>query len=275
MRPVLFEIFGFPLPPYGTMLALSFLFGLGLATWRARRDDLNPHAVLDLVIVIIIGVGLGSRLYYALLHPEEFDGNLLNAFNPLREGGAGNGLVMYGGLFGGIIAGFIYMRLKRISFPRYADAMAPSIALGVFLTRIGCFLNGCCYGEGTDGPMAVTFPAGSAPRRYQEEIHTAGLHPSQLYESFGGLVLLLILLTAGRKWKKWEGLQFYIVILFYSVLRFMVEYTRHFEPGEMLGPFTHNQVVCIVLFVASGFLVLRSLGAVPNFRHRRAHRLAP
>ena len=188
----------------------------------------------------------------------------MSAFNPFREGGAGSGLVMYGGLVGGMLAGFIYMRLKRISFPRYADAFAPSIALGVFLTRIGCFLNGCCYGEGWDGPMAVSFPPESTPGQFQAEVHAAGLHPSQLYEAFGGLVMLLILLTAGRTWKTWEGLLVYRGILFVSVLRFIVEYTRHFEPGEMLGPFTHNQVVCILLFVASIFLVLRSLGAVPK-----------
>jgi prolipoprotein diacylglyceryltransferase len=76
--------------------------------------------------------------------------------------------------------------------------------------------------------------------------------------------MLIILLTAGRRWKRWEGLQFYMVILLYSVLRFLVEYTRHFEPGEMLGPFTHNQVVCLVLFAASGFLVLRGLGMKPK-----------
>lgn len=264
MRPVLFEAFGFPVPPYGFMLALSFLLGIGLAARRARKDDLNPHAILDLGILIIIGVGLGSRLYYALLHLEEFNGNLLSAFNPFREGGAGSGLVMYGGLIGGILAGSIYMRWKRISFPRYADAIAPSIALGVFLTRIGCFLNGCCYGKGWGGPLAVSFPADSPPGEFQADVHAAGLHPSQLYESFGGLVMLVILLTAGRKWRRWEGLQFYMVILLYTVLRFMVEYTRHFEPGEMLGPFTHNQVVCLVLFAASGSLVLRSLGTKPK-----------
>ncbi|MBT8397198.1 MAG: prolipoprotein diacylglyceryl transferase [Gemmatimonadetes bacterium] len=264
MRSALFHFFDFPVDPYGFMLGLSFLAGIGFAAWRARRDDLNPHAILDLGILIIIGVVLGSRLYYALLHLEEFEGNLLNAFNPFGEGGGAQGLVMYGGLIGGILAGFIYMRLKQISFPRYADAIAPSIALGVFLTRIGCFLNGCCFGKGWGGPLAVSFPPDSPPGQFQEQVHVAGLHPSQLYESFGGLVILIVLLTVGRSWKRWDGLQFYMAILLYSGLRFMVEYTRHFEPGEMLGPFTHNQVVCIVLFAASGFLVLRSLGTEPK-----------
>ncbi len=265
MRPVLFHLFDFPVHSYGFMLALSFLLGIGLAAWRARRAGLNPHAILDLGILIIIAVGLGSRLYYVLLHRSDFRGDLFSAFNPLQAGGPGTGgLVMYGGLIGGLLAGFVYMRIKQLSFPRYADVMAPGLALGVFLTRIGCFLNGCCYGEGWDGPLAVSFPPISAPGHFQEQVQAAGLHPSQLYESFGGLVILVLLLTAGRSWKRWEGLQVYVVIVLYAVLRFMVEYTRHFEAGERLGPFTHNQVVCLVLFVTFGLLAHRSLGTGPR-----------
>jgi phosphatidylglycerol:prolipoprotein diacylglycerol transferase len=247
------------------MLALSFLLGIGLAAWRARRAGLNAHAILDLGILIIIGVGLGSRLYYVLLHLEEFPDGILSAFNPFRpEGASVGGLVMYGGLIGGTLAVFVYVRIKQLSFLRYADVLAPSLALGIALTRIGCFLNGCCYGKGWDGPLAVSFPPTSRPGLFQSEVHAAGLHPSQLYESLGGLALLVVLLTAGRSWKRWEGFQFYMVFLLYSVLRFFVEYTRHFEAGEMLGPFTHNQVVCLVLFAASGFHVLRSLGTEPK-----------
>jgi phosphatidylglycerol:prolipoprotein diacylglycerol transferase len=241
------------------MLALSFLLGIALAAWRARRDNLNPQAILDVGILIIIGVGLGARIYYALLHLEEFDGNVLLAFHPFREGGAGSGLVMYGGLIGGMLAALVYFRLKGFSFPRYVDAIAPSVALGVFLTRIGCFLHGCCYGKAWDGPLAVSFPPLSPAGRVQEEIQAGSLHPSQLYESLGGLVILVLVMTAGRRWKRWEGLQFYMVVLMYTVLRCLVEFTRHFEPGERLGPLTHNQVVCIILFLVFGGLALRTL----------------
>jgi phosphatidylglycerol:prolipoprotein diacylglycerol transferase len=165
---------------------------------------------------------------------------------------------MYGGLMGGLLAGFLYLKLKRLSFPRYADATAPGIALGVFLTRIGCFMHGCCYGKAWDGPLAVSFPPSSPAGRFQEQAQAAGLHPSQLYESFGGLVMLVLLLTVGRRWKRWNGLQFYMVILMYAVLRFLVEFTRHFEVGERLGPLTHNQVVCLVLFALFGALALRA-----------------
>jgi phosphatidylglycerol:prolipoprotein diacylglycerol transferase len=264
MRPILFHIFGLPVPPYGFMLALSFLLGIGLAVWRARREKLDPQAILDLGILIIVGVGAGSRLYYALLHLEEFNGDVFSAFNPLREGGAGGGLVMYGGLIGGLLVGLFYVRTKGLSFQKYADVLAPSIALGVFLTRIGCFMHGCCYGKPWDGPLAVSFPPISPAGQFQEQIQVAGLHPSQLYESFGGLVILGLVLTFGRRWKRWDGLQFYLVILMYAVLRFLVELTRHFEPGERLGPLTHNQVVCIVLFVFFGALALRASRSRPG-----------
>ena len=270
MRPVLFHILEFPVPAYGFLLALSFLVGIGLGAWRAKCMGLDPRVVLDFGIWIIIGALFGARLYFVALHFEEFRSDLLSTVVAFRDGGAGaSGLVTYGGFIGGPMAAFLYLRTNGLPFPRNMDTMAPSIALGVFLTRIGCFLNGCCYGKGLDGPLAVSFPPDSPPGQFQEQVHAAGLHPSQLYESFGGLVLLVILLTAGRKWRRWEGLQFYMVILLYSVLRFMVEYTRHYEAGEMLGPFTHNQVVCIILFAASGFLVLRSLGTEPSYRPSR------
>jgi phosphatidylglycerol:prolipoprotein diacylglycerol transferase len=258
MHPVLFHAFGFPVPAYGFLLALSFLIGTGLAAWVARGEGSSPEAILDVVIWIIIGAFIGARVYYVVLHPDRFQPDLLRAFIPFVETGEGfGGLVLFGGILGGIVSAFLYLKFRRLPVGRYLDTIAPSIALGVALTRVGCFLNGCCHGTGWDGPLAASFPLDSPAGRFQGEIHAVGLHPSQLYESFGGLVILVFLVTVGRRWKRWDGLRFSLVALLYAVLRFVVDFTRHYGPEERLGALSHNQVVSLVFFVVFSILALR------------------
>ena len=258
MHPVLFQVFGFPVPSYGFLLALSFLIGTGLSAWLAKREGLKPEAILDVVICIILGAFVGARVYYVLLYRDRFRGDFLRAFVPFVEAGEGfGGLVLFGGIVGGVVAALLYLRLRRLPAGGYLDTIAPSIALGVALTRVGCFLNGCCHGIGWDSPLAVSFPPGSPAGQFQEEIGAAGLHPSQLYESFGGLAILLLLLTAGRRWRPWEGLRFSLAVLLYAVLRFFVDLTRHYEPVEKLWSLSHNQVVSLVLLAVFSLLTLR------------------
>jgi phosphatidylglycerol:prolipoprotein diacylglycerol transferase len=259
MHPVLFKIFKFPIHSYGFMLALSFLFGIWLSSWRAKKRGLNPEVIADVGFWVILSAIVGSRLYYVLLHFEEFSGNLLSIFNPFQEGMVGiGGLVMYGGFIGAIIAGVIYFKVKKVPFLPYADAVAPSIGFGIMLTRIGCFMNGCCFGAASHGVFSVSFPLSSPAGVYQHHIHASGLYPSQLFESAGGLAIALIVLAVGYA-KPFIGLQFYLVGILYTILRFMVDFSRYYEVNEKLGPLSHNQVVCIVLFIIFSGMVLREM----------------
>ena len=259
MHPVLFKIFKFPIHSYGFMLALSFLFGIWLSSWRAKKRGLNPEVIADVGFWVILSAIVGARLYYVILHFEEFSGNLVSIFNPFQEGMVGiGGLVMYGGFIGAIIAGVIYFKLKKVPFLPYADAVAPSIGFGIMLTRIGCFMNGCCMGAASKGPFSVSFPLSSPAGVYQHHIHATGLYPSQLFESAGGLAIALIVLAIGYA-KPFTGLQFYLVGILYTILRFMVDFSRHYEVNEKLGPLSHNQVVCIVLFIIFSGMVLREM----------------
>ena len=99
--------------------------------------------------------------------------------------------MMYGGFIGAIVAGILYFKIKKIPFLPYADVSAPSVGIGIFLTRIGCFLNGCCYGASNTGSLGVSFPLESPAGVYQQHIHASGLHASQLYESAGGLLIAI------------------------------------------------------------------------------------
>ena len=258
MHPVLFHIGSFPIHSYGLMLALSFLFGIWLATSRAKRAGLDPNVIADVGFWVILSAILGARAYYVVLHFEEFSGNLSSIINPFHAGGVGiGGLVMYGGFIGAIGASIIYFSVKKLPYLPYADAIAPSVGFGIMLTRIGCFLNGCCYGSATTHG-GVCFPLSSAAGVYQHEIHAHALYPSQLYESAGGLLIGLIILFVGTR-KALPGLQFYLVGLLYSVLRFCIDFTRFYGTGERLGGLSHNQVVCIALFIIFGGLILKSL----------------
>ncbi|NLG17446.1 MAG: prolipoprotein diacylglyceryl transferase [Fibrobacter sp.] len=259
MHPVLFKVFSFPIHSYGFMLALSFLVGIWLSSRRAKKAGLNPDIIADMGFWIILAAIVGARLYYVILHFEEFSGNLMSIFNPFQNGAIGiGGLVMLGGFIGAIVAGILYFKLKKVPFLPYADAIAPSVGIGIFLTRIGCFLNGCCYGAASSGACSATFPASSPAGSYQHHIHASGLYPSQLFESAGGLIIaIIILLISNRKF--FAGFQFYLVGLLYAVLRFIVDFSRVYGADERLGPLSHNQVDCIILFVLFGSLILKNI----------------
>jgi phosphatidylglycerol---prolipoprotein diacylglyceryl transferase len=249
----------FPIHSYGFMLAISFLFGIWLSTYRAKKKGLNPDVIADVGFYVIISAILGARVYYVMLHFEEFQGNLLSIINPFQKGMIGiGGLVMLGGFIGAIVASVLYFKLKKVPFLPYADAIAPSVGFGIFLTRIGCFMNGCCYGAACTGGFSVSFPDISPAGDYQAQIHAHGLYPSQLFESAGGLIIGFTILFISR-YKFFAGLQFYLVGLMYSILRFMVDFSRHYTDSERLGGFSHNQIDCMVLFIIFSGLIIREI----------------
>ncbi len=266
MHPVLFSILKFPIHSYGFMLALSFLIAIWWSSKRARKVNLDPNVITDVGFYVILSAVVGARLYYVFLHFEEFKGNLGSIFNPFQDGALGiGGLVMYGGFIGAIMASVLFFKLKKLPFLPYADAIAPSVGVGIALTRVGCFLNGCCYGAVTGSSLGVLFPPNSPAGAFQLRLHAHGAHaavphiyPSQLFETAGGFLITLIILWVGRK-KLFTGFQFYLLWALYAILRFGVDLTRYYSAAERIGPLSHNQIVCIVLFVISGGMILKNL----------------
>ncbi len=272
MHPVLVNFGPLAIHSYGVMLAISFLFGIWFSARRARARDLEPSVITDVAFYLIIAAIIGARAYYVFLHWEEFSGNPAAMVNPFAGDTIGiGGLVMLGGFIGAVIAGVLYFRVRHFPFLPYADAIAPSIGFGIFFTRIGCFLNGCCYGRPTDSFWGVTFPPHCPAGVYERGIaaqqgiplEEVALFPSQLFLSFGGLMLALLVLGAGRinRKKGWgAGIEFYLAIVLYAVLRFVVDFTRYYAPeGEKIGALSHNQIFCILLFVVFGGLILKNI----------------
>ena len=161
MRQVLFTIpifGGVKIFGYGAMLVLAFIGSTWLATWRARREKLDPDVILDMAFwIFFIGL-VGARLFYCV----QYWGRGINTLLDVVQYWKG-GIVYYGGVLGGSVAFFVYRYFRPFPLRPYLDAIAPAIMVGTLFGRLGCFLNGCCYGDVCNLPWAVSFPKFSPP----------------------------------------------------------------------------------------------------------------
>jgi phosphatidylglycerol:prolipoprotein diacylglycerol transferase len=261
MHTTLIKIGPFAIRSYGLMLALSFLFGILLAGWRAKKVDLKFQRIIDLAVVVIIASVVGSRAFYVLFHLHEFSANPLDIINPFQSSGeiGIQGLSMYGGVILSIVAGWWFLLRHRMPVWRVADVIAPSIALGIFLTRIGCFLNGCCFGKPGHLPWCVVFPPESAAGYFYPG---TAIHPTQLYASLYGLLIFFLLLFLER-FKKFEGYTFWLFILLYAAARFSIDFVRFYEDAMTISvgsvAVSMNHLISMVLFmIALGMLFVLS-----------------
>ena len=152
MHSTLFTIFGLPIRSYGLMMVVGFALGI----WRAvrvskKRYGIEPERVYDLALVLLVGGILGARVVYILLNPAT---ESWGSFFAVWQGG----LSFHGGLACAMLFGLVYTRIAKLPYWTCGDLVAPSLAIGYAFTRIGCFLNGCCYGRPTDLPWGVRFP---------------------------------------------------------------------------------------------------------------------
>src|SRR5688572_3148107 len=142
------------------------------------------------------------------------------------------GLVFYGGFIGASLALIIYCRLRGLPLWRFADALAPSIPLGYVFGRLGCFMNGCCFGKQCTAPWAVTYPRGHETFKFDAAAATP-VHPTQIYDSLLGLGLYLFLAWVYRR-KKFDGQVFAAYLICYAFARSVVERFRgDYTPGHI------------------------------------------
>jgi phosphatidylglycerol:prolipoprotein diacylglycerol transferase len=193
--PLLCEPRGLPIRGYGMMILVAVVSGIALATWRARRRGINPEVVFSLCFWMILPGIVGARAVYVAeywsdqywpLYREKGLPALLGAIVNV----AGGGLVVYGAFFGGVIGLVAFWRKYRIPLLATADLMVPSLALGVALGRVGCLLNGCCFGSTCDLPWKISFPWNSPAHAHQVEAGQASVAGLKLGERGGGSVLV-------------------------------------------------------------------------------------
>ena len=255
MCPELFHIGPIPIRAFGVGLALSFLFGVWYVKKMTARDGKPFEPYLVFAYIMIFGGVIGARLFYAILHWADFSDNLLAIFNPFHSGQFGiAGLNLYGGVLAAIGGSIVYARIKKIPILDVFDYFAPALALGIGISRIGCFMNGCCFGTPTDLPWGVEFPIGSIPWSVYGQQY---IHPAQIYSSLYGFGLFLLMHFLLKR-RRFIGQLTAIMLMSEAAFRFAIEYVRYYE-GEMhfdwfgMHP-TYNQLVAWGLFIAGALV---------------------
>ena len=247
MDKVAFQIGSWPIHWYGVLVAAGFLAGLWTASRRGLRDGLKPELVLDSGPWMIVGAIVGARAFYVVTYwKESFANEPWTEVFMVHHGG----LVFYGGFAGAVLAAILYARVRRVPLWKLGDALAPSIALGYVLGRIGCLMNGCCYGRACDLPWAITYPRGhetfpvtaSAP---------LPVHPTQIYDALLGLALYGFLAWMYRR-KKFDGQIFALFLVCYAFTRSFVEYFRGDYTSDHIHAdfFTPAQLISVASLVA-------------------------
>ncbi|MEN6315165.1 MAG: prolipoprotein diacylglyceryl transferase [Clostridiaceae bacterium] len=235
MHPELFKFGPVIINSYGFMIAIGFMFAIMLATYRARKLGLNVDIIINLGIFGIIGGFAGAKLLFIIIEIQNIYAN------PSILLDISNGFVVYGGIIGGILTGYIYCKIKKIDFMEYFDLTVPSIALAQGFGRIGCFLAGCCYGKETNWSLGIVFKDSLyAPNGVR-------LIPTQLFSSVGDfLISIILLLYAKRKKGKGEIARLYLIL--YSMGRFFIETLRN-DPRGYIGSLSTSQLIAIFTLI--------------------------
>jgi phosphatidylglycerol---prolipoprotein diacylglyceryl transferase len=252
MHPIAFELGPLPIHWYGVMMALAFLAGLWTASRRGARAGIAAERIVDLGPWLIVGAIVGARALYVVSYwHESFAGRPAGEIFAVWQGG----LVFYGGLIGATVACIVYIRLKKLAFWKMADILAPSIALGYVFGRIGCLLNGCCYGRACSLPWAIRFPAGNPlnPPTYP-------VHPTQIYDSLLSLGFYAVLAWLYRR-RKFDGQVLALYLVGYALLRSFVEFFRGDYPERQhyLGGWATPAHLVSILTLAAGLVLLWTL----------------
>jgi len=216
------------------MIFLAFAFGLWLGIKRARKVGIESDAIMDFVVWIMISSLVGARLTYVIFNWGEFAARPLDAISPFQSDGSIGiaGLVVLGGVAFAIPAAAIFAKRRKIPFWRLVDVMTPSLAFGLAIGRVGCFLNGCCFGLPTHQPWGVLFPKGAFASIVFPGEH---VHPTQIYDFiYNSLIALVLLWYTPRR--RFEGELFALFLVIYGMMRIWVEALRYYEPSGI--PFT-------------------------------------
>jgi len=249
MYPELIRIGSFPINTYGVFLAIAFLCAILISTRLGERDGLPRQKIYDLSLWMLLAGLVGSKILMLFTEPEYRENPLqLISLDFLRSGG-----VWYGGLLGGVIAGYLLMKRYQLPWWKTADAFAPGLAVGNFFGRQGCFAAGCCWGKPTTLPWGVKFTElGHEITGVPTDTY---LHPTQLYESFAMLLVFFFLLWLHKR-KRFSGQVILAYALLYSMIRFAIEFVRDDPRGDIFGLTTltglsTSQMISLIIAISA------------------------
>jgi len=158
MHPILLTIGGLTLYTYGLFVGLGFITAVIVSGKRSKKYNIKPEQMSDLFFIILVSAIAGARLLYVVINFSEFSGHPIDIFKIWN-----GGLVFYGGFIAALTAAIIYIKKTELPLWLTGDIIAPGIALGHAIGRLGCFSAGCCYGKQCSLPWAVTFPHAHPP----------------------------------------------------------------------------------------------------------------
>lgn len=226
MHPILFSLGPLTIYSYGVMLALAFVVGIWFATRQAKKEKVPANTILDLSLIALIAGIIGARILFVLRNLNYY---LLQPFEIIMfwQGG----LIYSGGLILGTLCAILFLKVRRLNIWKVVDICAPSLAIGQAIGRIGCFLNGCCFGKPVS--WGIKFPPGSKAsyEQFSQGLiksvneYSLPVHPTQLYSALSALIIFLILILVRRR-KRFNGELFFLYLLLYAITRFGIEFLR-------------------------------------------------
>ena len=268
MQPILMEFpgWGIKIHSYGVMILLACTGALWITAWRARREKLEVSSVYELAGWLFLGGVIGARALFVIRHPE----TVHSAVDLIRSWQGGN--VFYGCIMGGLAGSLLYWWRRPFPFWPMADVVAPALAVGITLGRIGCFLGGCCYGSVCDLPWAVRFPKGTHAWLGQIEQgilppaaeFSLPVHPTQLYAALAGVIILAILCAYFPRRRR-DGEVMALLMILYSLTRWPIESLRGDETAVFAG-MTLSQNISVGLLLL-GLVFWVQLSSRPAGRH--------
>ena len=232
-----------PIFGYGLMILCAYILATQWATIRGKKYGVNKDQIQDITTAALISGIIGARIMHLFLYPDYYESwvDILKIY----EGG----LVLYGFILTSPI--IVILRLKRhnLSFHQFFMTFTPTLPLGIAVGRLGCFLNGCCFGTPGDHAWCVTYPVDTLPH----QVHGAiSLHPSQIYAFILGTSLAFILSFIPQKLEKIRGFQLALCFtLGYGTIRLIEESFRGDTPLHFAEFFTAGQATSLVIILLS------------------------
>jgi phosphatidylglycerol:prolipoprotein diacylglycerol transferase len=238
------------------MAVIGYLVGMFFIMKEAKRNKVEPILLQSLTMWIIVGMLIGARIWYVLENWYQFSSDFISIFM-LWEGG----MVFYGGFIGGFLGGFLFVKIAKLKLSEVMDIVAPGIAIAIAIGRIGCFLNGCCYGRVTDTCIGITFPSRWLPPAYLDQLQKGLISPeaqrslpvipTQLISALNLFIIFLILWRI-RKIKVFNGFLFTLFLGLYGLQRFIIDFSREYSGNALILKYlTLSQVLSVIMMITS------------------------
>jgi len=242
MKNELLQIGPITIYGYGLMIAIGVIVAYLVGEYRAKKQGLSPDELFYLTITCLAGGIVGAKLLFYIVEIKQI------IANPKLLLDIKNGFVVYGGIIGGIFAGYLYTKIRKLSFLKYFDLVMPSIALAQAFGRIGCAFAGCCYGAETDSWFHIVYHESNfAPNGVQ-------LIPTQFISSGLNFIHFFLLIYLAKKLKaSGQVAGFYLV--FYSVGRFFLEFLRN-DPRGSVNLLSTSQFISLFILAAGIGVIL-------------------